>query len=161
MFDRSKTYYKVINKELKHYGLKYKKGLVIDSIPFNDDPKASCVPGGIYFTDMEYITNFFHYGYWVYAVTIPNGAKVIKNRIKWRADKVVLGKRWNKFDFYMQFKPKINGWLDLRDCTLPVGFIIGDIEGSLNFSKCITHSGIIVNSVGNWHNPFNNKMEDK
>lgn len=164
----SKTYYKVINEELKHHDLKYKKGLVIDPVPFNDDPEVSCVPGGIYFTDMEHITEFFNYGYWIYEVTIPDDAKVIENGIKWRADRVILGERWSKVEFYMKFKPiarkglclsncvlsddfilnNIDTWVDLERCTLPANFKITSIKGDLEIKNCKITNTLSIDNVG-------------
>ena len=51
--DLEQVYYKVTNEEERHNGLNYKTGVVEDILPFNDNPKASCVRGGIYFTTPE------------------------------------------------------------------------------------------------------------
>jgi hypothetical protein len=86
-------YLKITNKEEKHHGLQYRDGLVEDIVPFLK--LGSCVPGGIYFTAVEYICRFLGYGVWVREVIIPEGAKIVGDPEgdKWRADKVVLSSR--------------------------------------------------------------------
>jgi len=74
--DRDKTFWKVTNSKEYHHGLQYSTGLVIDPIPFNDNPNESCVEGGIYFTTKEYIHRFF----WIGHNLRP---------VKYRADKLV------------------------------------------------------------------------
>ena len=100
-FDYNETYYKVTNKEECHNGLRYQDGLNIDPLPFNDNPEASSIPGGIYFTDAEHIFMFLHFGCFIREVNIPNDAKVIKDpdNDKWRADRVIFGRRYD-FNWY-------------------------------------------------------------
>lgn len=76
-FNRKEVYYKVTNQEENHNGLQYHTGRVVDPLPFNDNPKASCVPGGIYFTDKDHLLRFGDYGPWVRPLTIPAGVKVV------------------------------------------------------------------------------------
>jgi len=102
-FDYSKTYYKVTSADEIHHGYHYKDGLNILKEKFNDNPKASCVPGGFYFTNYENLPKFFEYGIWIREVTIPKGAKVVKdpNGNKWRTNKIIFGKKYhihNDFD---------------------------------------------------------------
>ena len=77
--DRRKTYYKITNKEECHNSLQYHDGLVIDPKQFNDNPKASCVEGGIYFTTKEHLYKFFKYGCWIRLLRIPKDAKVVRD----------------------------------------------------------------------------------
>ena len=99
--DRRKIYYKITNKEENHHGLQYHDGLIIDPIKFDDDPKKSCVEGGIYFTTKERLHEFFGHGCWIRPVKIPSNAKVVLDPIgdKYRADKLFFKPRKN-FDFY-------------------------------------------------------------
>jgi len=111
-FDYSKTYYKVTNIDEFHREYQYKDGLNVLEEKFNDNPKASCVPGGFYFTDYENLPNFFIYGIWIREVTIPEDAKVIKDPEgdKWRTDKIIFGKKYhinNDFDKWFD-KEKFN-----------------------------------------------------
>jgi hypothetical protein len=99
--DKTKTYYKITNQEECHNDLKYRDGLIVDPVEFNDDPEKSCVPGGIYFTTAGHLPKFFKYGIWIRPVTIPEKAKVILDPEwdKYRADKLFFHPRKN-IDFY-------------------------------------------------------------
>ena len=90
--DRRKTYYKVTNEEECHNGLQYHDGLIIDPVPFDDNPKHTCVSGGIYFTTKEYIHIFLRYGCWIRPIKIPKDARVVLDPRddKYRADRVVM-----------------------------------------------------------------------
>ena len=105
--DRRKTYLKVLNETEKHNGLQYQTGLIKDILPFDDDPKRTCVKGRIYFTTPENIPLFSRYGIWIRTVKIPKEAKVIIDPAgdKIGADQVVLGE---KFDFGEYF----DKWFD-------------------------------------------------
>jgi hypothetical protein len=85
------NYYKILNEEETHRGVKYKCGLNIDPKEFI--PYGDCEPGGIYFS-REDILAFLHYGPWIRKVTIPKNAQVYTNPgtpRKWKADRVILG----------------------------------------------------------------------
>jgi len=99
--DRRKTYWKVTNEDECHYGLQYKTGLVIDPVPFNNNPDESCVEGGIYFTTREYIHRFFWVGTNLRPVKIPKDAKVVLDPEgdKYRADRVILREK-KSLDYY-------------------------------------------------------------
>jgi len=87
------NYYKILNEKENHNDLQYKTGLNVDPIPFN--PYGDCKPGGIYFASRD-IFAFLDYGPWIRKVTLPEDAQVYKNPNlpeKWKADKVILGKR--------------------------------------------------------------------
>ena len=89
-------YYKVISLFKKHHGLKYKKGLNTDVMPFS--PHGSCRPGGIYFS-REDILAFLGYGTYICEVTLPEGEEVYKEPLdtfggwlqKFKAHRVILG----------------------------------------------------------------------
>jgi len=96
------TYYKITNESENHNNLQYQDGLVEDILPFN--PKGSCCPGGIYFSDEKNILDFLDYGVFIREVTIPNDTQMVKNPEgnkmvknpegnKWRASKVFLHPR--------------------------------------------------------------------
>jgi ribosomal protein L30/L7E len=86
-------YLKITKAYELHHGLQYHDGLVEDILPF--EPNGSCVAGGIYFTTPEHICKFIYYGPWIREVTVPEGAKIVKDPEgdKWRASKVVLSPR--------------------------------------------------------------------
>ena len=98
--DKNKKYYKVVD-ENGHFGLKYKLGLNIDPLPFNANKDDECVKGGIYFSDLDNIFHYFHYGDYVAEVEIPADAKVCAddNWDKARADKIIINKMMSKKDF--------------------------------------------------------------
>ncbi len=92
----AKKYYKALNKNLTHHGFVYKLGLNVDVLPFN--PTGSCLPGGLYYTDLEHIAEYFeHYGDLVAEVEPVgqiyldpeidlDGGKVVK----WKTDKLII-----------------------------------------------------------------------
>jgi len=99
--DRRKTYWKVTNDKECHYGLQYRTGLVIDPVPFNNNPNESCVGGGIYFTTKEFVHRFFQIGTNLRPVKIPKDARVILDPEgdKYRADRVILREK-EDLDYY-------------------------------------------------------------
>ena len=58
----NKTYYKITNAKENHHGFQYKDGLNILEEEFNDNPNDHCCAGGLYFSDVEHIFAFLHYG---------------------------------------------------------------------------------------------------
>ena len=99
--DRSKIYYKITNRFEKHNSLQYHDGLVVDNKRFNDNPKHSCVIGGIYFTTKKYLHRFFGFGKWIRPVTITKDAKVLLDPEgdKYRADRLFFHPR-KSMEFY-------------------------------------------------------------
>ena len=121
--NREKTYYKITNKAENHNGLQYHDGLVVDPKPFNSNPTASCVEGGIYFSTKECIHKFFGYGCWIRPVKIPEDARVVvnPNSDKYRTDKLFFEPRedfrWyfdNLFD--KKTFPKSDYWILAKHC---------------------------------------------
>jgi hypothetical protein len=88
-------YWKILNESECHNGLKYKTGLNT-LLPHEQwNPSGDCEPGGIYYAGAD-ILAFVSYGPWVREVTIPDDARTYKNPDspeKWKADKVILGRR--------------------------------------------------------------------
>lgn len=101
-FNYNQTYYKVTNKKECHHGYQYKNGLNIDKQEFNDDPEEKC-GNGLYFTDKENIKRYLNYGIYIRKVYVPVDALTIgsitKNGKKYRANKIVLGKKYNIWEF--------------------------------------------------------------
>jgi len=97
-----KLYLKITNPKENHNGFPYKDGENVLKEKFNDDPTASCVRGGLYFTDIEHILEFLDYGTYVRVITLPINDpdfKMVKDgNNKWRANKIILGKRYNLCD---------------------------------------------------------------
>lgn len=94
-------HYKITNEEEKHYGYQYKTGLNI--LDGNFDYSGSCCEGGFYFTELKYIHEYYDYGIYIREVILPKSDPdfvMAKNPSgnKWRANKIVLGKRYSLFD---------------------------------------------------------------
>lgn len=89
-FDYSKTYYKVLRKDMTHRGFKYEMGLNVDTNEFNDNPEQKCVKGGLYFVNDCNIINFMNLGSYLAEIIIPEDAKVISLNNKYRADKIII-----------------------------------------------------------------------
>jgi hypothetical protein len=86
-------YWKITNKEERHYRMQYKDGLNVDILPFN--PSGNCRKGGIYFASKD-IFGFLSYGPWIREVFLPEDVRIYENPgeiKKWKADKVILGHR--------------------------------------------------------------------
>ena len=87
--------WKLTNEAETHNGLRYHGGLVVDPLPFNDDPEDSCCPGGIYFAGRDTLA-FIEGMTWAREVSLPPNARVVldpSSPEKWRADRVILGPR--------------------------------------------------------------------
>jgi hypothetical protein len=98
-------YFKITNENENHQGFQYKTGMNVLEGSFNDDEKASCVPGGLYFTTVEHLHHFYHYGVWLRVVELPENDSTFKmvkdpdtRMDKWRANKLILGDRFRLWD---------------------------------------------------------------
>ena len=96
-------YYKITNKSENHYEFQYKDGLNVLIEPFNDNPGDSCCEGGLYFTDIKNILKFVSFGCYVREVFLPlddPDFKMVKDpsNDKWRANKIILGQKYNLWD---------------------------------------------------------------
>ncbi|AVG46781.1 ankyrin repeat protein [Acanthamoeba polyphaga mimivirus] len=84
-------FYKFIDENWIQRGFLYKEGLNVLDKPF--EKHGSCVPGGLYFTDIANIHNYLSYGTRLVEVTIPIDAQVVADDYdshKWRADKIII-----------------------------------------------------------------------
>lgn len=96
-------FYKVTNGEETHYGFEYHDGLNELAEPFNDDPNFLCGAGGLYFTDLKNINRFYSYGTNIREIFLPKNDPDFKmvqiaEESKWRANKIILGKKYSLFD---------------------------------------------------------------
>ena len=99
--DIKPIYYKITNKNENHNGFQYQDGLNILIEPFRKT--RSCVPGGLYFTTIEYIHQFYHLGVNIRVVELPDEDPdflMVKDPDgdKWRANKIILGKKYSLLD---------------------------------------------------------------
>jgi hypothetical protein len=106
-------FFKITNKDENHYGFQYQTGLNTLDKPFRVE--GSFVGGGFNFTNLESLDNFYPYGVWIRAVTIPDDAKMIKEPVlytgeKWRSDKIILGDKYPLYDLHTikKFNLKLN-----------------------------------------------------
>jgi hypothetical protein len=83
-----KSFYKFINYEKTHYDYEYKQGLNIDTHNFN--PTNNCSEGGLYFTTIDYIFKFMHYGNYFSEIMIPDDARCYIENNKIKADKIIV-----------------------------------------------------------------------
>ena len=97
--ENSGLYFKITNYNENHNGFQYVDGLNILCEEFNDDPNKSCCAGGLYFTNAENIFKFLDYGIYLREIILPTenpDFRMIKDKDdKWRANMIVLGKRYD------------------------------------------------------------------
>ncbi|AAV51126.1 putative ankyrin repeat protein [Mimivirus Bombay] len=67
----SKLYFKITNKDECHHGFQYEDGLNILDNEFNDNPKDSCVPGRLYFTEIHHMHKYLEFGIYLREVYLP------------------------------------------------------------------------------------------
>ena len=86
---------KLTNEKEIHNGFKFETGLNVDSIKFN--PIGECLPGGIYFTDLDNLPCWLEYGIrsmkYYRNVIIPDDCRVYIEGNKYKADKIELSDR--------------------------------------------------------------------
>jgi hypothetical protein len=89
-FAPNTKFYKIINNDFKHYNFEYKLGLNVDTIPFN--PKGTCKPGGLYFSDEKNIQNYFQYGdYIVELKLLPDAVYYVEDK-KYKTNRLYICK---------------------------------------------------------------------
>jgi len=96
----STVYYKVTNELECHHGFQYQDGLNELPDPFVEE--GTCVPGGFYFTSKDFIHHFLSLGVYIREVRLPTEDpefRMVKDQSGkcWRANKIILGKRYNIF----------------------------------------------------------------
>ncbi|BCS82741.1 ankyrin repeat protein [Cotonvirus japonicus] len=101
MSNENQIWLKVTNEKEFHYDHQYHDGLNILNKPF--DTTGSCVEGGFYFTSPEYIHEFLSYGCNIRIITLPTddpGFIMVKDPAgdKWRANKIILNKKYSLRD---------------------------------------------------------------
>lgn len=92
-FDYSRTYYKVLNKNLRHHGFSYKIGLNVDIEEFNKEP--ICDVGGLYFTDADNICGQFHNGVYLAQIHLCPDSKIVRiedacGDVKYKTNKLMI-----------------------------------------------------------------------
>ena len=89
-------FYKFLNYNLIHYGVKYELGLNIDPIEFN--PTNTCSKGGLYFSEKNKChLHYRHYGFKLALIEIPNDARVYVEDSKFKADRLIIKNITNFF----------------------------------------------------------------
>ena len=95
------TLVKIIKQDKHQRDFVYKTGLNILNKPFQ--PEGSCVPGGLYYTTLNKVHNYYHYGTLLVIVKIPDDAQIVQDPDKtygkkWRTDKITLCEEYPLFD---------------------------------------------------------------
>src|SRR5579872_4864811 len=91
------TFVKLTNETECHNGYKFRDGLNVDTIVFK--PYGECNPGGIYFIQESDVSKWINYRdiigpmRHIRKVIIPDDAQVYIEAAKFKADKLILGKR--------------------------------------------------------------------
>jgi len=88
--DPSPRYVKFIRRDRKHYGVRYKEGIVEDPLPF--DPDEHCGPGGLFFAKVEDAAQWASFGDDMATITIPPGERVVEFKQKLKAHRIRVGK---------------------------------------------------------------------
>ncbi len=87
-YTQETKFYKILNNNMNHHGFQYKEGLNEDTKPFELERKCS---GGLYFSDLDHIAEFFDFGSYIAKVIIPADAMCIQvSESEWKADKIIL-----------------------------------------------------------------------
>src|ERR1700678_1923139 len=69
ILNQKPKYFKVTNQDEIHHDHKYCTGLNVLSGPFSET--GTCVPGGLYYTDLEHLSEFFGFGVYLREVYLP------------------------------------------------------------------------------------------
>ena len=145
-----KRYFKITNKDEKHNGYQYVDGLNILDKPF--EKYGSCVPGGLYFTDIQHIFEFLNYGVHLREVSLPTDDKdfemVVDEKNKYRANKIILGKRLDLSDAET-FKYLVKNGVDIKAGD---NFAVrwASIYGHLDVVKYLVENGADIKADNNY-----------
>lgn len=102
-------YFKITNKTEIHHGYVYNTGLNILDKPF--DREGSCAPGGLYFTTIDNIHKFYHYGCHLREIFLPNdnpNFEMVEDDNKFRANMIILGDKYSLCDLETYQKFNLN-----------------------------------------------------
>src|SRR3990172_4479430 len=137
-------YYKITNKKEIHNGCEYHDGLNILTELFVEE--GSCVPGGFYFTTIEYIHKFFDDGINLRKVSFPNDPqlRIVKDPSgdKWRSNMIILGKKYLLSDV-STWKFLIENGLDIHVNDYSI-LKYGALNGYLEVVKFLVEKGADV-----------------
>lgn len=92
---RSRTYYKITNRDELHHGYQYHDGLNILNEPFNP---SKCQ--GLHFTTLDHLHGYYTYGVNIRKVKIPSDAQChgLGHGTEFMADKIILAEKYDLFD---------------------------------------------------------------
>ena len=140
-------YFKITNKDENHNGFQYADGLNILKEEFNNDPNQSCCAGGLYFSNAANIFKFLDYGVYLREITLPTDNPdflMIKDNNKWRANMIILGKRYELSN--------INTFKYLIECGANVhagggeALCLSASNGHLDIVKNLIENGVDVHT---------------
>ena len=84
-------FYKLTYLDEVHNDYEFKTGINKDILEFQ--PEGECLPGGIYFTESEFLSNWHGDHFWKRLVTIPPEAQVKIENNKMKANVLILSER--------------------------------------------------------------------
>lgn len=87
-------FYRVNNENEHHHDHQYKTGFNFLKGKFSTE--GDCVEGGFYYTTLKYLHIYKNIGTCIREIRIPKNANIVKLKYKYRADKIILGKKYNK-----------------------------------------------------------------
>jgi len=120
-------FFKVFNENENHNDFQYSVGLNVLIEEFNNDPNDECVPGGFYYTTLEYISSFFLFGNHIREVFIPQDAMTVHVNsmcTRFRSNMIILSEHmWTLDDFILEFQDHLNWTAISYSHTLSEDFI--------------------------------------
>lgn len=134
-------YFKITNTKEIHFGFAYKTGLNIDSVPFQSN--GSCCAGGLYFTTIDHIEEFYSFGCHLREVYLPTDHidfRIVVDGNKFRANMIILGARYSLFDksTYKKFHLKMSRNKFLPKLASEAGLpnVLRCLKKSIKFKRC-------------------------
>src|SRR5271156_3104839 len=106
--NKPKIFYKITNKQENHHGFQYQDGL--NTIKVGFDPNPECASGSLYFADKKDIQKYFDFGENIREVVIPEDALLVYLGGKYKANKIILRKKYPLYSIktYQKLKFPIN-----------------------------------------------------
>lgn len=86
-----RVYFAVFNKDdCDNAGFQYRDGMNVDILFSESGPSRS---GGLWFTTVKYIGEFYHFGEYIRKIEVPSGVRAVQDGKKFRVDKLFLHPR--------------------------------------------------------------------
>jgi len=142
-------FYKITNQDEIHNGYQYQSGLNVLDKRF--EPRGSCVSGGLYYTDLNNLHDFYCYGCWIREISIPGGTRMVQDPDgnKWRADRIILGRRYklHSIKSFNYFGLKANEDYILGTCRYGSPSLLDHIQNQCLHFKYISFEMDYINEA--------------